>query len=88
MDSPYLPSQCYEKRLAKHRKIGTKWAATAVKRLVDLCYYKFGRHILQKKVPKQKRGCHVKAVYLGIRKYKIRGPVIDRLMRQAARKCP
>jgi hypothetical protein len=88
MDSPYLPGQCYEKRLAKHRKIGTKWAVTAVKRLVDLCYYKLGRHILKKKVPKLISGCRIKAVYLGIRKYKIRGPVIDRLMRQAARKCP
>ncbi len=85
--SPYLPYQCGEHQLDKHRKLGSPYATKVIKQIIELCYRKLGRDILQKKLPKQKRICLVKDAYKGIRKYKIRGPIIDRLMRKAARRC-
>jgi hypothetical protein len=85
--SPYLPYHCGERPLDRIRKIGSPYASKIMAQIIQACYRKLGRYILKMKLPKQKHTCSVKDVYKGIKKYKIRGKVIDRLMRKASRKC-
>jgi hypothetical protein len=85
--SPSLPYYCYERQLKKYEKLGTPFAKKTVGVIVNACYKKLGLYILQKKVPKMKYGCYIKDLYKGIKKYKITGPKIDELMKQAATLC-
>ncbi|MFH2008569.1 MAG: hypothetical protein ABI333_18425 [bacterium] len=86
-DSPYLPYQCNKRTLDKFDKLGTPFAKQQKALLIDACFKKLGKVILEKKVPKQKYGCRVQSVYRGIKEHKISTPEIDKLMAQAAKKC-
>jgi hypothetical protein len=84
---PYLPYYCSVKRVEKVKKLGSPYAKKIYKQMIDLCYKKLGKVILQKKVPKQKYICSVRSTYKAIKKYNVKGPEIDKLMEKAAEKC-
>jgi hypothetical protein len=84
---PYLPYYCGVKRVEKVKKLGSPYSKKIYQKMIDLCYKKLGKAILEKKVPKQKHICRVRSTYKAIKKYNVKGPEIDKLMEKAAEKC-
>lgn len=86
-ERPSQPYHCWEQQLAKMDAIGTPYAKKTKAELVELCYKKLGKVILQKKVPSMRTFCSVKRTYEGIKKYGIKDPDIDKLMEDAKKAC-
>lgn len=85
--SPYPPYNCWEKQLEKVDEIGTPFAKKLKAELIELCFKKLGKVILQKKVPTMSSYCSVEKTYKGIKKYGIKDPDIDKLMEDAKKAC-
>jgi hypothetical protein len=84
---PRLPFYCNVKRVDKIKKLGTPYAKELSQKMIDLCYGKLGKAILQKKVSTQKQSCKVRRTYQAIKKYNVKGPEIDKLMKRASERC-
>ena len=86
-DRPFQPYHCWLEQLAKLDELGSPYSKKVKAELVELCFKKLGKVILQKKVPKMRTYCSVKRTYEGIKKFDIKDPEIDKLMEQAKKAC-
>ena len=86
-ERPYEPYHCDPKQVEKMGELGSPFALKAKAELVELCFKKLGKVILEKAVPTMRGYCMVKRSYEGIKKYGVKDPELDKLMEQAAKAC-
>lgn len=84
-----LPFQCMESTLKKFDEVGTEFAKGKKTELINACYIKMGKAILEKQVPEMKGFCRysVKEIVKAVREHKLSDPGIDALITQAAPLC-
>lgn len=88
-DLAYSPYYCEIKQVEKMGELGSPFAKKLKAELIELCFKKLGKAILDKQVPKMKTYCPsaVKRTYQGIKKYSVKDPDIDKHMEAAAKVC-
>jgi len=84
-----LPFQCMESTLKKFDEVGTDFAKEKKTELINACFIKMGKAILEKDVPEMKGFCRysVEQIYKGVKEHKLSDPGIDPLITQAAELC-
>ncbi len=84
-----LSFRCMASTIADYDKLGTEFAKTKKKELIQACFVKHGKIILEKHVPDMKDFCkfQVKDIYEFVTKNELKDPAIDALIAQAAPLC-
>ncbi len=83
------PFQCMENTLKKFDEVGTDFAKEKKAQLLDACFVKLGKAILEKEIPEMKGFCRysVEKVYKGVKEYKLSDPGLDPLIAQVTEVC-
>ena len=84
-----LPFYCMESTLKKFDEVATDFAKEKKKELINACFIKMGKAILEKQVPEMKGFCRysVKEIYKAVKQYELKDESIDALITQAAPLC-
>lgn len=84
-----VPFYCMESALKRYDEMGSDFAKEKKAELLNACYVKLGKVILEKKVPEMKGFCNfsVQEIYTAVKTYNIQNPEIDELIKKAEPLC-
>ena len=84
-----LPFQCMEQTIRKFDEVDSDFARARKKDLLEACYVRMGKLILEKQIPGMKDLCPhaVKEIYQAVRRHKLETAELEDWMRQASVLC-